>query len=79
MVQQDQQHLYSTRMQVQSPTQHSGVKDQALPHLWQRLQLWLRSYLWLGTPYASGQPKNKKYIYVFNIRRHLCAIRLYQY
>ena len=43
MVQQDQQHLCSTQDAGLIPTQHSGLKDPALPQLRRRLQLQLRS------------------------------------
>ena len=58
--QQDWWHLCSTRMQVQSPAQHCGLKDLVLPQLWCRSQLRLESDPWPRTPYAAGQPKKKK-------------------
>ena len=61
MVQRDGQHLCSTRMQVPSPAQHSGLKDLALLQLWRRSQLQLRSDPYSpGTPYAVGQSKKEK-------------------
>ena len=57
VMQQDQQHLCSARMQVQTLAQHNVLKDPALLLLWQRSQLQLIPGL--GTPCAAGQPKKK--------------------
>ena len=46
MVQGDQWHLCSTRRRVQSPARHSGLRDQAVLHLWCGSQLWLGSDPW---------------------------------
>ena len=43
VVQWYQWHLCSTRTQVRSLDQHSGLKDPALPQLWHRSYLWLTS------------------------------------
>ena len=43
VVQWNQQHLCSARMQVQSPAQNSGLKDLVLLQLQYRLQLWFGS------------------------------------
>ena len=61
MVQYDQQHLRSARMQVWSLAQHSGSKDSVLPKLQCRLQLWLRSEHWPGNSHMlQGSQKQKK-------------------
>ena len=46
MEQKDQQHLCSTRRQVRSLAQQSGLKDQMFPQLWYRLQLQFGSNPW---------------------------------
>ena len=65
MAQWDQQHLCSSRTQVQSLAQHHGLKDPALLQLWPRSQLWLRSDPWPGNSICHGvvikEKKNKRY------------------
>ena len=39
----EEPNVLSVRMQVQSQASLSGVKDPALPQLWQRSQMWLGS------------------------------------
>ena len=53
MAQQDWQHPCSTRMQVRSPGQPSGLKDLVLLQLWRRSQI-PDSIPGLRTPYARG-------------------------
>lgn len=48
MVQWDQQYLWSTEMQVQSPAHHSFRSDPWPP----------------GTPYASGRPRKKRKLHI---------------
>ena len=48
VAQQDWQYFCSTRMQVQSLAQHSGLKDPVLLQLQHTLQLQLRSDPWTG-------------------------------
>ena len=58
VMQRDQQHLWSTGMQVQSPAQHGGLRIQHLLQLWHRLKLWLRSDPWPGNFICQRQPNN---------------------
>ena len=60
MVQQDQWHVYSTRMQVRSPARNSGLKDPMSLPLWHRLQLRLRSDPRPGNSICQGAAKNGK-------------------
>ena len=57
---QDRWHLCSTRSQVQSPAQHSGLKDLALLQLWGRLQLWFDVTLGLGIPHAAKKKRKER-------------------
>ena len=56
VAQQDQRHLCSARMQVQSLVLYGGLKDLALPQLWRMSQLHLGLSPGPGIPYAAGQP-----------------------
>ena len=60
VVQWDQWHLCSTRMQVQSLAWHSGLKDPALSQLQYRWQLKLRSDPWPGNSMPQGSQKRRK-------------------
>ena len=59
MVQQYQQCLCNTRMQVQSLAWHSGLKDPAFQQLWHRSQLWLGSDPWPGNCICRGVAKKQ--------------------
>ena len=52
--------LCSTRAQVQSPAQPSGLKNLVLPQLWHRLKLWLRSDSWPRNSICHGEARTKK-------------------
>ena len=41
------------KVQVPSPARSKGLKDLALPQLWQSLQLWLRLSPWPGNFHMS--------------------------
>ena len=56
----DWQHLGSTETQVQSPAQHSGLLDPAVPWLWLRSQLWLGSDPWPRNSICHRAAKRKK-------------------
>ena len=60
MAQWDRWCLGSIGIQVQSLDWHNKLTDLVLPQLWYGLQLCLRSDPWQGTPYATGQPKERK-------------------
>jgi len=60
VAQRDWQQPCSTRTQVPSLAQHSGLKDLALPQLWCRLQLRLRSDPWLRNSKCCRTVKKKK-------------------
>lgn len=62
MVQWDQQYLWSTEMQVQSPAQHSGLEAQALLQLLFGSQMRLGSDPWPRNSIChTVQPKDKKF------------------
>ena len=54
IVQQDWQHLWSTRMKFRSLAQYSGLKYLALLQMWHRSQLWLGSDHWPGNSICQG-------------------------
>ena len=66
MGQRDPQHLCSTRVQVQSPGWHSGLKDPVLPQLRPRSHLPLGPDPWPGRSICLGAAKKEK-IYVYYI------------
>ena len=57
MAQWDRQHLHSQF----DPAWHSRLKDLVLPQLWRRSQLQRDLIPSLGTPYAKGRPKKKRF------------------
>ena len=62
VAQQEGQCPCSARMQVQSPAQHSGLKDPALPQLLHRSQLQLGSDPWPGNSVCQAMAiKEKKH------------------
>ena len=60
MAQFDQWHLWSTGTQVQSPAQHSGLKDPGLLQLQHRLQLQLGSDPWPGNSICCRVAKKER-------------------
>ena len=60
MPQWDGRHLCSTRTQVWSPVQYSGLMGLALPQLQHRSQLWLGSDPWPGNSICCGADKKEK-------------------
>ena len=82
MAQWDQWHLCSTRMQVQSSAQHSGLKDQVLPFLQHRLQLRLRSDPWPRISLCcrvakNGREKKPLSVILVHIVSYICLTHLF--
>ena len=60
MVQRDQLHLCSARIQVGCPAQHCELEDLALPQLQHRSQLQLGSDPWFVKSISPGEGKKGK-------------------
>ena len=56
----NQQHLCSTRTEVQSPAQYNLLKDLPFQQLWHRLKLWLRSDPCPGNSICHGAATKEK-------------------